>query len=114
MRGFIKGIKTWFAIRNANKELTEAILVADEMYKASNKRFYVIADSHNKLRVFSWSQLKQMKKQGLFSSAVKEPDFIRESFYYTPSGMDQMYMKPETKEKKRKMCLIAPACQNRC
>ena len=103
MRNLTKAIKTWFAIRKANKELTAAILEAEEMYKTYNKRYYVIADSKNMLRVFSWSQLKRLKKQGLFSPHVKENDFISESFYFTPSRIDQMYMKPETKEKKRKM-----------
>lgn len=102
MKKLVRKIKEFFAMRKAEKELYNAILYAEEMYRANNKRYYVIADHKNILRVFSWSQLKQLKKQGLFSPNVKENDFIRESFYYTPSRMDQMYMRPETKERKKK------------
>jgi len=102
MKKLFRRLKEFFAMRKADKELFNAIIYAEGLYKANNKRYYVIADNKNILRVFSWSQLKQMKKQGLFSSTVKENDFIRESFYYTPSRIDQMYMKPETKEKKKK------------
>lgn len=105
MKELIRKIKVWFALRGANKELTEAILVAEANFRMYNKRFYVIPDFKHRLRVMTYAQLKQMKKQGFFSSNVKEPDFIRESFYYTPSDKDCSYMKPETKEKKRKAWL---------
>ena len=102
MKNLFKRIKVWYALRKAHAELDEAIIDAEEWFKMYNKRFYVIADYNNKLRVLSYSQLKQMKKQGFFSSKCKESDFIRESFYYTPSRLDQTYMKPETKEQKRR------------
>lgn len=105
MKDLIKKVKVFFAMRKANKEFTEAILRAEELYRTHNKRYYVIPDTKNQLRVFSWSELKLMRKQGLFSSQAKEPDFIRECFYYTPSRLDQMFMKPETKDKKRKAWL---------
>lgn len=98
----IQKIKFWFAMRKADSELRRAVIMADKLYLAHNKRYYVIADYTHRLRVLSWSELKQMKKQGMFSSAVKEPDFIRESFYYTPSRLGE-YMKPESKEKKRRL-----------
>jgi hypothetical protein len=105
MKKFIKKVKEWFAIRKANKELDDAIIAAEAMFKMTGKRHYVIADNKNRLRVFTWSQLKQMKKQGLFSATVKENDFIKESFYYTPCSLDHTYtyMNSETKDKKRKM-----------
>lgn len=86
----------------ADRELTKAVIEAEEMYRIHKKRFYVIPDTKHRLRVLSWTELKQMKKQGLFSSKVKEPDFIRESFYYTPSRFGE-FMRPETKDKKRSM-----------
>ena len=89
-------------MRKANKELTNSILVAEQMFRTQNKRFYVIPDAKHRLRVFSWAELKQMRKQGLFSNHVKEIDFIRECFYFTPSRIDKMFMTPGTKEKKRK------------
>ena len=98
-------VKMFFKLRKAHKELDDAIILADNMYKEHNRRFYVLPDMHHKLRVFSWSQLKQMRAQGLFSGKVTEPDFIRESFYYTPSRIDKMFLKPETKDKKRKTWL---------
>lgn len=103
MKKLIKKVKEWFAIRKANKELDDAIIAAETMFRMTGKRHYVIADNKNRLRVFTWSQLKQMKKQGLFSATVKENDFIKESFYYTPYSLEHTYMKPETKDKKRKM-----------
>jgi hypothetical protein len=105
MKDLFRKIKVWFALRKADKELREAILRAEAMFRLYNKRFYVIPDTHHQLRVFSYAQLKQMKKQGLFSPKVKESDFINESFFYTPSDKDSTYMKPETKEKKRKRWL---------
>jgi hypothetical protein len=81
MKDLIKRIKRWFALRQANKELTDAILQAEALFRMYNKRYYVIADYRHQLRVFTYSQLKQMKKQGLFSATVKENDFINESFY---------------------------------
>lgn len=103
IKSIIGKVKAFLAKRAMDKELTEAILVAENLYKKYNKRFYVLPDTHHRLRVFSWSQLKQMKKQGLFSSKCKENDFIKESFYYTPSRIDGMHMRPDVKEKKRKM-----------
>ena len=105
MKKFIKKVKEWFAIRKANKELDNAFITAEAMFKMTGKRHYVIADNKNRMRIFTWSQLKQMKKQGLFSATVKEADFIKESFYYTPYSLDHTYMKPETKDKKPKMSL---------
>ena len=102
MKDLIKRIKVWFALRKANKELTEAILAAEANFRMYNKRFYVIPDFNHRLRVFSYAQLKQMKKQGFFSARVKENDFINESFYYTPADRTCQYMTPQTKEKKRK------------
>ena len=63
MKDFIKRIKRWFALRQANKELTDAILQAEALLRMHNKRYYVIADYQHQLRVFTYSQLKQMKKQ---------------------------------------------------
>lgn len=105
MKELIRKIKVWFALRRANKELTEAILLAEECFRRGNKRFYVIPDFKHRLRVFTYAQLKQMKKQGFFSANVKENDFINESFYYTPSDRNCQYMTPQTKEKKRKQWL---------
>lgn len=103
MKDLIRRIQFWFAMRKADKELTRAIVKALKMYEGHNKRYYVMPDTHHKLRVFSWSELKQMRKQGLFSAHAKEPDFIRESFYYTPSRIDGDFMKQSTQEMKRKM-----------
>lgn len=103
MKDLIRRIQFWFAMRKADKELTRAIVKALKMYEDHNKRYYVMPDTHHKLRVFSWSELKQMRKQGLFSAHAKEPDFIRESFYYTPSRIDGGFMKQSTQEMKRKM-----------
>lgn len=103
MKNFIKKIKWYFIKRKANKELTNAILEAEKLFKSCNSRFFVLPDYKHRLRVLSWSQIKMMKSQGIFSAEAKEPDFIRECFYYTPSRIDKTYMKPETKEKKRKM-----------
>lgn len=103
MKDLIERIKVWFAMRKADRELTRAIVKALKLYEIHNKRYYVIPDTHHKLRVFSWTELKQMKKQGLFSAHCKEPDFIRESFYHTPSRIEGEFMKSGIQEKKRKM-----------
>lgn len=105
MKELIRRIKLWFAMRKANAELRDAILEAEALFRMHNRRYYVIADHRYHLRVFSYAQLKQLKKQGLFSANVKEPDFIRESFYYTPAEKECTFMKPETKERKRKAWL---------
>lgn len=105
MESLIKKIKFYFVMRKANKELTDAILEAERMFRTNNTRYFVIPDYKHKLRVFSWGQLQKMKNQGLFSANCKESDFIRECFFYTPSKIDKTYMLPETKEKKRKMWL---------
>lgn len=105
MKDFIKKIKVWFELRKANKELTDAILQAESLFRMNNRRYYVVADFHHRLRVFTYAQLKQMKKQGFFSAKVKENDFINESFYYTPSSTDCQFMTPKTKDKKRKLWL---------
>lgn len=97
-------IKCFFAERKAEKELDNAISKAWKMYDANKKRYYVIPDMKHQLRVLSWSELKQMKKQGMFSSKVKEPDFIRESFYYTPSRFGES-ISEKVELKKRKMWL---------
>ena len=103
MKNLITRIHMWFEMRKADKELNKAARTAWDMYRIHNKRFYVIPDTHHQLRVFSWSELKQMKKQGLFSSQCKEPDFIRESFYFTPSRIEDTELTFEVKLKKRKM-----------
>lgn len=103
MKDFIGKVKVWFAMRKADRELTKAIVKALKLYDIHNKRYYVIPDTHHKLRVFSWSELKQMKKQGLFSAHCKEPDFIRESFYFTPSRIDGKHISDEVQSRKRKM-----------
>lgn len=97
-----KELKVWFAMRKADRELDKAICTAMRMYGIHNKRYYVIPDTHHRLRVFSWSELKQMKKQGLFSSRCKEPDFIRECFYFTPSRVDGRPVSEELMKRKRK------------
>lgn len=101
MKDLIEKIKVWFAMRKADRELTRAIVKALKLYEVHNKRFYVIPDTHHRLRVFSRSELKQMKKQGLFSAKCKEPDFIRESFYFTPSRIDGVFLSSDAQERKR-------------
>lgn len=104
MDNIIKKIKMFFVMKKAEKELAEAIKLADAQYRTHNRRFYVIPDTKHKLRVFSWSQLKQMRSQGLFSSHCRENDFVIESFYYTPSRFGE-FIKPNLKERKRKQWL---------
>ena len=103
MKNLITKMKTWFALRKADMELNKAARLAWDMYRIHNKRYYVIPDTHHQLRVFSWAELKQMKKQGLFSAKCKEPDFIRESFYFTPSRIQETELTFEVKLQKRKM-----------
>lgn len=103
MNSLIERIKVWFAMRKADRELTRAIVKALKLYEDHNKRYYVLPDTHHKLRVFSWSELKQMKKQGLFSAHCKEPDFIRESFYFTPSRIDGEFLSSTLQKRKRDM-----------
>ena len=90
-------------MRKADRELTRAIIKALKLYEIHNKRYYVIPDTHHRLRVFSWTELKQMRKQGLFSSHAKEPDFIRESYYFTPSRIDGTFLSSTAQENKRKL-----------
>lgn len=103
MGNLIKKVKFFFVKRKADNELTNAILVAEQMFKQNNTRYFVLPDMKHNLRVFTWTQIKKMRQQGLFSPEATEVDFIRESFYFTPSRIDKTYMKPETKDKKRKM-----------
>lgn len=105
MTNLFKILKNKYIIYKAGKELDSAAKAADKMFRMHNKRFYVIPDIHHNLRVFSWSQLKQMRKQGLFSNRCKEVDFIMESFYYTPSRLEQTSLSAEKKAKKRKAWL---------
>lgn len=105
MKNLVKRIKRYFALKKAEKELSKAIAKAESLYKSGNRRYYVIPDTNHHLRVFSWSELKKMRKQGLFSTNAKEPDFIRESFYFTPSRIDASHMKPEVKIRKKKAWL---------
>ena len=105
MGNLIKKVKFFFVKRKADNELTNAILVAEQMFKQNNTRYFVLPDMKHNLRVFTWTQIKKMRQQGLFSQEATEADFIRESFYFTPSRIDKTYMKPETKDKKRKMWL---------
>lgn len=105
MKKFIHSIKKLIARWKAEKELDKAVTKAVRMYEANHKRYYVIPDTHHMLRVFSWSELKQMKKRGMFSAKVKEPDFIRECFYYTPSRFGNDGINREKKVQKRKAWL---------
>ena len=101
MKSWFRKLQSFWLIRKAHKELDEAIILADGLFRTHNKRFYVLPDTKHRLHVLSWSQIKSMRLQGIFSNHAKEPDFIRESFYFTPSKVDKEFMRPETKEKKR-------------
>lgn len=101
MRKLFRKFQIFWLIRKAHRELDEAIILAESLFKENNRRYYVLPDTKHRLHVFSWSQIKAMRKQGLFSANAKEIDFIKESFYYTPSNIEKQYMRNETKEKKR-------------
>ena len=103
MKNLITRIRMWFEMRKADKELNAVARYAWNMYKTHNKRYYVIPNTHHQLCAYSWSELKWMKKMGLFSPKCEEPDFIRESFYFTPSRIEDTEHAFEVKPKKRKM-----------
>lgn len=106
MKKLFKKIKEWYHVIKAERELSNAVDKALELYRIHNKRYYVIPDTHHRLRVFSWSELKAMKKQGLFSAKCKEPDFIRESFYFTPSRITNDLLSKQAEEKKKKAWIV--------
>ena len=85
MKKIFRKIKAFFILRRADKELRTIIKKADQLHKNHNKRFYVIQNSKHELIVLSWSQIKQMRKQKIFSTHADEKAFISESFYYTPN-----------------------------
>ena len=101
MKKFIKKVKVFFALVQADIELKKATKLADKKFKDYGKRFYVIPNVNHKLIVQSWSQLKKMRKQGLFSAHANEKAFINESFYYTPNRFGKFISK-EQMVKKRK------------
>ena len=103
MRNLFRKLLSYWLIRKAHRELDKAIILAEYLFRTNNRRYYVLPDTKHRLHVLSWSQIKQMRAQGIFSGQAKEIDFIRESFYYTPSKIEKEYMKPETKDRKRNL-----------
>lgn len=105
MKGIIKKavgkIKTTIKLYKADKELRKAIATADAKHKLYNRRFYVVPNEKDKLIILSWSDIKTLRKYGRFSNHAKEPDFIRESFYYTPNQYGERLSKAKINYKRR-------------
>lgn len=101
MKKIFKRIKAFFILLQAERELSKAITVATRLGKQHNKRYYVIPNARHQLRVYCWSDLKQMRKQGMFSSHANETAFINESFYFTPNRFGDKLSPEKIKAKKK-------------
>lgn len=82
--GITRRIRAFFILMKADKELKKAINKADKLNLENGIRYYVIPDYRHELKVYSWSDIKRMRKSGMFSNRATQTDFIMESFYYTP------------------------------
>lgn len=102
MKDLIEKIKVWFAMRKADKELDEAIHKAWELCERNDRRYYVLPDTGHHLTVLSWSDIKMLMHQGVFNRFVKESDFIKECFYFTPKKVTDPVISPEAETRKRK------------
>jgi len=100
-----KRIKAFFILLKADKELKKAIKSADRMNNEKGTRYYVIPDYHHKLRVCNWSDIKRMRKSGMFSNKVTQTDFIMESFYYTTDRFGNGGLTDRQKKQKRRAWL---------
>lgn len=101
MKTTISKIKSFFVLLYADWQLHRAIKVANQKHQKFQKRFYVVPDARHKLVSRSWSDLKKMRKAGLFSAHASESSFILESFYYTPNKFGQSLAKQQQKKKRK-------------
>lgn len=101
MKKIFKRVKAFFILWKADRELRKTIKKADELHKLHNKRFYVIPNAKHQLIVLSWSQIKQMRKQKVFSAHADEKAFISESFYFTPNRFGNKLTKNKIKAKRQ-------------
>lgn len=100
-----KRIKAFFILLKADRELKKAIKKANMMNKGKRTRYYVIPDYHHKLKVCNWSDIKRMRKSGMFSNKVTQTDFIMESFYYTTDRFGNGGLTEKQKRQKRRAWL---------
>lgn len=100
MRTIFRTIKTFFILLKVDIQLRYAIRKADRKHKQRGCRFYVIPNFNHQLISRSWSEIKQLRKQGYFSAHASENEFILESFYYTPNRFNQA-LSDKQKKKKR-------------
>lgn len=103
MKNFIRKIKESFAVFKADRELDKAIHKAWMKCEENNRRYYVMPDTKHRLCVLSWTDIKRLKEQRVFNQFVTEADFIKESFFYTPSKVTEPGMSAEKEYEKRKM-----------
>lgn len=101
MKKIIKKVKAFFILWKADRELRKAIAKADALHRQHNKRFYVIPNTKHQLIVLSWSQIKQMRKQKIFSAHADEKAFIVESFYFTPNRFGNKLTTSKIKAKRK-------------
>lgn len=96
----IKKIKSFFILLRADIQLRYAIREADRKYRLRKCRFYVIPNFNHQLITRSWSEIKQLRKNGYFSPHAGEGHFIMESFYYTPNRFGLSLSDSQRKKKR--------------
>lgn len=100
MKKVLRKIKTFFILLKADIQLRYAIREADRKHKQRGCRFYVIPNLNHQLISRSWTEIKQLRKQGYFSAHASENEFILESFYYTPNRFNQTLSEKQRKKKR--------------
>lgn len=96
----LKKVKTFFILLRADIQLRYAIHEADRKHKIRECRFYVIPNFKHQLITRSWSEIKQLRKNGYFSAHAGEEQFIIESFYYTPNRFGLSLSENQRKKKR--------------
>ena len=100
-----KRIRAFFTLLKADRELRKAVKEADRKHSKDGCRYYVIPDTRHRLRAYSWADIKRMRAAGMFSRLARQPDFIFESFYYTPGRYGHGGLDKRRMEQKRRAWL---------
>lgn len=105
LKNIYKKFSSFFVLLNADIKLRRAIKKAEMLHDRDKKRYYVIPNLKHDLIVVNWAQIKQMRKNKIFSNRAKQPDFIHESFYYTGDSYGTGKLSAKSKKNKRKAWL---------
>lgn len=98
-------LRRFFLLLKADRELMRAIKQADRMYLRTGRRYYVLPDTRHRLHAYCWTDIKRMRRAGLFSNRATQADFIFESFYYTAGQFGEGALTPQRRQQKRRAWL---------